>query len=176
LAPTRATRLIELESGGRERGDGLERGERGEGEYRQRHPGERAVPGGRDAQQQDRPESQAGNQAHQSRAQPRCRGGAASEPGQLGVRGVGLGERGLFRSECLEVGRPVEEIGNGGGESPPGGRARLSGPAGDGRPGQRHGDAGGQQPGGQYGGRRGEDEQARGHGCAADHHCGQQGG
>ncbi len=47
--------LIELDGRGGQGGDGLKSRERGEGEHRQRHPRERTGPGGRDAEEQDRP-------------------------------------------------------------------------------------------------------------------------
>jgi hypothetical protein len=47
--------LVELDGGGGQGGDRLERGERGEGEDRQRHAGQRASPGRGDAEEQDRP-------------------------------------------------------------------------------------------------------------------------
>ena len=47
--------LVELDGGRGQGGNRLERGERGQGEHGQRHPGQRAGPGGGDAEQQDRP-------------------------------------------------------------------------------------------------------------------------
>ena len=41
--------LPELDGGGRQSSDRLERGQRGKGEHRQRHPRQRAGPGGGDA-------------------------------------------------------------------------------------------------------------------------------
>ena len=61
--------LPELDRCGGQHGDRLEGGERGQRQHGQRDPGQRAVPGGRDPEQQDAPQGQPGDRGAQARAE-----------------------------------------------------------------------------------------------------------
>ena len=170
--------LAELDRRGGQGGDRLEGGERGQRQHRQRDPGQRAVSGGGDAEQQDAPQGQPGDRRTQARAAGRTppRSGRPAWSGPRRPRSPRPARRPGRRRRAARPRPPAGRL-NVGGQLAPGRRqapARRRAPrmaAND-----RDADPGGQQPGGEHGPGGRQDQQAGDDRAGADQRGGQRRG
>ena len=157
---TRHPGLPELDRRGGQGGDDLEGGERRERQHGQRDPGQRAVSGGCDPQQQDAPEGQPSDRGTQARGQARHGRVPIGLPGHVPVGRGHRDQRGVLGAVGVQLGRARQQVAERGGQLAPG---RSQAPRGAARrDGGEHRDAdpGGQQADGEQNSGGRENQQA----------------